>query len=119
MDLSLSHFGASLLFAGSDSGPDHVAVTFGDRDFHMGLAEAHLGWLLELGMAQCGALRVFEGVFAAGDTSAVAAFERKSATWLANPSRCHVELIEVGGVRRYLVQNWRREPRSAAKRMLL
>ena len=37
-----------MLLAGSDSAPDHVAMTFGDRDFHVGLAELH-SWLLRLG----------------------------------------------------------------------
>jgi hypothetical protein len=44
-DLSLPHFGAALLVAGSDSTPERVLATFGDRDFHLGLAEMVLGWL--------------------------------------------------------------------------
>ena len=119
MDLSLSHFGSSLLVAGSDSAPGHVSVTFGDRDFHMGLAELHLGWLLELGVAQAQALREFDGVVAFGDGAAIAKSQAKATAWLANTSRCRLEQVEVTGEHRYLVHNWRREPRSAPKRILL
>lgn len=118
-DLSLSHFGSTLLVAGSDSAPDHVSMTFGDRDFHFGLAELHMGWLAELGMAQVQALREFEGVFAAGEADAVAGWERKATALSAASSRCRVEHVEIHGMRRYLVHNWRREPRSAPKRILL
>ena len=68
MDLSLSHFGSTLLVAGNESAPDRVLMTFGDRDFHLGLAELGLGWLLELGMAQVDALAEFDGVFARSRT---------------------------------------------------
>ncbi|MGE0598010.1 MAG: hypothetical protein AB7J35_12710 [Dehalococcoidia bacterium] len=117
-DLSLSHFGSTLLLAGAESAPDHVSITFGDRDFHMGLAELHLGWLLELGIAQ------FEALDAGSE--AFAPLEPGIGSWLSearkvveNSSRCRVEQIESDGMRRYLVHNWRREPRSAPKRILL
>jgi hypothetical protein len=119
MGLSLSHFGSSLLFAGADSAPDHVSVTFGDRDFHMGLAELHLGWLLELGIAQAQALKEFDGVVAYGDGAGLPAFETKAARWASTTSRCRLEQTEVNGETRYLIHNWRREPRSAPKRILL
>ena len=41
-DLSLPHFGATLLVAGSESDPSRIAATFADRDFHMGWAELSL-----------------------------------------------------------------------------
>ena len=116
-DFSLPHFGVTLLVAGSDSVPDHVSMTFGDRDFHFGLAELHLGWLLELGVAQAEALSVHEGVFAA--TPGATAWAEGARAVVSNASRCHVEHIEVDGQRRYLIHNWRREPRSAPKRLLL
>lgn len=117
-DLSLSHFGSTLLFTGAESAPDHVSITFGDRDFHFALAELHLGWLLELGLAQ------FEALGEAGDV--FTPLEPPMTSWVeparkvvANQSRCRVEQIESEGLRRYLVHNWRREPRSAPKRILL
>ena len=118
MDLSLSHFGASLLVAGNDSAPDHLSVTFGDRDFHMGLAELHLGWLLDLSVAMSETLAEFADVLPS-DGERVARVSTKARAWTNRSSRCRLEQIELDGVRRYLVQNWRREPRSAPKRILL
>ncbi len=117
-DLSLSHFGSTLLFAGAESAPDHVSITFGDRDFHFGLAELHLGWLLELGIAQFEALAEAGEVFAPVDQPVTLWIEGARKV-VANSSRCRVEQIESEGMRRYLVHNWRREPRSAPKRILL
>lgn len=118
MDLSLSHFGASILAAGSESAPDHLSVTFGDRDFHMGLAELHLGWLMELGLALADALSEFSEVFPS-ETERFRKLRTSTESWLAAGSRCALESIEADGVRRYLIRNWRREPRSAPKRILL
>jgi hypothetical protein len=118
-DLSLSHFGSTLLVAGYESDPNRIAMTFGDRDFHIGLAELHLGWLVELGTAQFAALAEFEGVFAPLEPGPVAAWRAASAKLLARTDRCHIESVERNGEKRYLVHNWRREPRSAAKRLRL
>lgn len=118
MDLSLSHFGASILAAGSESAPDHLSVTFGDRDFHMGLAELHLGWLMELGLALADALSEFSEVFPS-ETERFRKLRTSTESWLAAGSRCALESIDTDGVRRYLIRNWRREPRSAPKRILL
>lgn len=116
-DLSLPHFGSTLLIAGNESAPDHVSMTFGDRDFHFGLAELHLGWLTELGIAQVEALREFPGVFATLELTEGWLARGRAA--LAGAARCRVEQVDQDGVRRYLVHNWRREPRSAPKRILL
>jgi len=117
-DLSLPHFGATLLLAGNDSAPDHLVMTFGDRDYHHGWAQLVTGWLLELGSAQCEELREFEGTFAAvGDEATRWAASASEAAKRAD--RCRIEVIEREGERRYLVHNWRREPRSAARKILL
>lgn len=116
-DLSLSHFGSTLLFAGNESAPDHISITFGDRDFHTGLAELHLGWLAELGLALHGALREFEAVFPG--VEALDAWAGRAGAVPTAEGRCRIEMIESEGERRYLVSNWRREPRSAPKRILL
>jgi hypothetical protein len=118
MDLSMPHFGASMLVAASESAPDHVSATFGDRDFHLGLAELHLGWLIELGKAQLATLREFDSIFVTPPAASGSGAE-KATEWLASPSRCRVEAVEIGNERRYLVHNFRREPRSAPKRLLL
>ena len=116
-DFSLSHFGSTLLVAGNESAPDHVSMTFGDRDFHFGLAELHLGWLVELGSAQVEALREFPRVFA--ESELAEGWLARGRAALAGATRCRVEQVDQDGVRRYLVHNWRREPRSAPKRILL
>lgn len=118
-DLSLSHFGATLMLTGSDSTPDRVLMTFGDRDFHVGLAELGLGWLLQLGVAQMEALVEFRGVFCADDTAGLEAWCAAARARVTDPARCSIEQIERGGERRYLVRNWRRTPGAAAKRLLL
>jgi len=119
MDLSLSHFGSTLLVAGNESAPDRVLMTFGDRDFHLALAELNLGWLGQLGMAQVDALAEFDGVFAITDRPRLDAWRAGAAKVVDGPNRCRVETIERDGEKRYLVHNWRREPRSAPKRLLL
>ena len=116
-DFSLPHFGSTLLAAGAESAPGHISMTFGDRDFHVGMAELHLGWLLELGIALADTLVEFEGVFT--PTPELTSWRERAAAIAANPSRCRVEQLDVDGERRYLVHNWRREPRSAPKRILL
>lgn len=119
MDLSLSHFGSTLLIAGSDSTPDRVLMTFGDRDFHLGLAELVTGWLMLLSVAQLEAAIEFATVFAIPDTTAVESFARDARAAASDTNRCRIEATEVDGEKRYLVHNWRRQPGAAPKRVLL
>lgn len=116
-DLSLPHFGATLLAAGSDSDGERIAITFGDRDFHFALAELTLGWLLDLGVAQAEAVAERPGVFAGA--AALAAHATRARAHAASPGRCAIELIERDQAQRYLVTNWRRSPGAAPKRLLL
>lgn len=118
-DLSLSHFGSTLLTAGNESGPERVLITFGDRDFHFGLAEICLGWIATLGDSMFGALEEFPAVFTIPDATAVANWRHQTGAVSAEGGRCRVEIVERDGEKRYLVHNWRREPRSAPKRLLL
>ncbi|MFN0145437.1 MAG: hypothetical protein ACKVT1_02920 [Dehalococcoidia bacterium] len=118
-DLSLPHFGTTLLLAGSDSTPERVLMTFADRDFHLGLAELVLGWLHQLAAAQVEACLAYEGVFGIPDPAGAQAFATRSRAAAATPSRCRVEVVEREGMTRYLVQNWRRAPGAAPKRVLL
>jgi len=118
-DLSLGHFGSTLMLAGGDSTPDRVLMTFGDRDFHLGLAELELGWLLLLGVAQIESVIEYEGVFAIPDRSALDAFRHDARAKAVDTSRCSMEIVERVGETRYLVHNWRRAPGSAAKRLFL
>lgn len=118
-DLSLSHFGSTLLFAGADSDPSRVAITFGDRDFHVGLAEIHLGWLLELASSLLRDISEFESAFARADEESMTRWLERASRECERRDRCRVETVERDGMKRYLVHNWRREPRSAAKKLLL
>ncbi|MEO6397987.1 MAG: hypothetical protein ABIP13_05930 [Tepidiformaceae bacterium] len=118
-DLSLPHFGSTLLLAGSDSDPERVLITFGDRDFHLGLAQVVSGWLLLLGVAQLEAALEFATVFAIPESQAVAAFCADARSVAADPDRCRVEVIERDGEKRYLIHNWRRAAGGAPKRILL
>jgi hypothetical protein len=117
--LSLPHFGATLLLAGSESTPERVLMTFGDRDFHLGLAELCLGWLLSLGVAQLEAVAEVPGVFASPDPAAAASWATQARATLAGASRCRMDGVEVDGAPRHLLQNWRRVPGGAPKRVLL
>ena len=118
-DLSLSHFGSTLAFAGAESDPTRIAVTFGDRDFHLGLAEVHLGWMLQLSGALLADITEFPVYFANPDAAAVEKWRTAAGSTTGNRDRCRLESVEREGMKRYLVHNWRREPRSAPKKLLL
>lgn len=118
-DLSLSHFGATLLLAGSESDAARIAITFGDRDFHLGLAEIVLGWVAELSVIQLAAGVAAVGIFALPDPGPYAAFLREASAMVARRDRCRVGTLEAGGEHRYIVANWRRVPGGAPKRVLL
>ena len=111
--------GAALLLTGGESGAGRLAITFGDRDFHVGLAEIGLGWLLALGVAKT------EVLLAAGTTlplpgeEAMRRWSERAKPMIAAPRRCRVERIELAGVERYVVENWRRAPAGAVRRIVL
>ena len=119
-DLALPHFGSTLLLAGSESDPNRVAVTFGDRDFHVGLAEIALGWLLELSAAQLTAVAEASELLPAQSFGpAVSAFAAGASQAVNRHDRCRIEAIDVDGLPRVIVQNFRRTPSSAPGRVLL
>jgi hypothetical protein len=118
-DLSLPHFGATLLVAANESDATRIAMTFGDRDFHLGLAELCLGYLALLGKARLDALLAHASVFAIPDRGSLQNVSLQLEELAARKDRCSLEFIEVGGMSRYLVHNWRRTPGSAAKKILL
>ena len=118
-DLALPHFGATLLTVASESTPDRVLVTFGDRDFHLGLAEIILGWLLALGGFHLEVLTADVSPLAAPDIPAVEQFRSAAASALASDTRCRVQEVDTQGSNRWLVSGWRRRPGDAAHRILL
>ena len=119
MDLSMPHFGATLLVAGNASDPSRVAMTFGDRDFHLGLAEVCLGWQLLLCVAALEAAVEFPSVFNVPGIEAVRAFAADARSAATRDDRCRIDTIERDMERRYLVSNWRRRPGDAREKVLL
>jgi hypothetical protein len=87
MDLSMPHFGATLLIAGNASDSARVAMTFGDRDFHLGLAEIALGWEIMLSVAALEATVEFESVFNVLDLGAIEAFAGEARAAIARDDR--------------------------------
>ena len=111
--------GASVLLAGGESGAGRLAVTFGDRDFHVGLAELTTGWLLALGIAKAELLAEAGDVLPIADADALIRWARSARRELEAPRRCRMERREVGGAERYVVENWRRAPSGAVRRIVL
>jgi hypothetical protein len=118
-DLAMPHFGATLLAAGYESTPERILVTFGDRDFHLGLAEIVLGWLLTLGAEQVRALAAHGGHLAPPDPAASNAWLEEAERLAARADRCRLEAFERDGERRLLLQQWRKRPGDAPRRILL
>ncbi len=118
-DLSLPHFGATLLATGAESDPSRIAVTFGDRDFHLGWAELTLGLLQALTAFQLDTAVTFATVLGVADVPKVEATSAALKAFASRPDRCSVALVEVDGVPRLLVSNWRRNPGGAYSKVLL
>ena len=111
--------GATVLLAGGESGAGRLAVTFGDRDFHMALAELTSGWLLALGVSKVELLLEGTDVLPVSDPEALSRWARSARRELEAPRRCRMERREVAGSERYVVENWRRAPAGAVRRIVL
>ena len=111
--------GATLLLAGGASGEGRLAVTFGDRDFDVGLAELTLGWLLAVGVGKAEVLLAAEAVLPIPDGDALRGWSERASALLAGPRRCRIGRIELAGEPRYAVENWRRAPGGAVRRIIL
>ncbi|MXY88403.1 MAG: hypothetical protein F4Y92_06065 [Dehalococcoidia bacterium] len=111
--------GPSALLSGGESGPGRLAVTFGDRDFHMALAELTSGWLLALGVAKVELLLDAGDVLPVADTDALGRWAGAARRQLDEPRRCRIERREIAGDERFVVENWRRAPSGAVRRIVL
>ena len=116
-DLTMPHFGGTVLQTGPDSSQQKLALAFADGAFHLGWAELIAGWLLLLADAQV------ETVLGAdemdtGDTlrEEAARLGKKVEEALAGPRRCRAEETVDGG---RLIHNFRRAVSGAPKRVLL
>jgi hypothetical protein len=117
-DCSMPHFGATLLLAASDSTPERVLMTFGDRDFHLGLAEVVFGWLLELTEIKAEQLLGSASPYSVTDPNALRGARERSSRLLDKRDRCRVTTLDDSPYR-YAVENWRRAPGAATKRIVL
>ncbi len=111
--------GATLLLAGGESGAGRLAVTFADRDFHMALAELTSGWLLAVGIAKVELLLDAGDALPVSDADSLARWARSARRELESPRRCRMERRDIDGADRYVVENWRRAPAGAVRRIVL
>lgn len=115
---AIPSYAGVLLLEGGDSNAERLVVSFGDTTFHLGLAELTLGWLLRLCEWQLAAIDR-SGRFAAVPRERAANVDSAIRAALARDDRCRMERVEVEGIERWVVHNWRRQPGTPAKRFLL
>jgi len=120
-DLGRPNFGATLLQVGPESNNLRLALTFADAAFHLGWAELVLGWLLALCERQLAVAVHAEDIFPIHEDThrAYADLARRVEQTLSHSHRCSIEEVDEGGFKRYLVQNFRRAPGGAPKKILL
>jgi hypothetical protein len=120
-EFSRPHFGATLMEVASESNLQKVAVTFGDQAFHFGWAQLELGWLIALCATVLHQLVERSDLYgtSAATTAAIAQFEATASAALGRSDRCTVEQVELDGDQHFLVQNFRRQPSGAPRRLLL
>ena len=120
-ELARPNLGATMLAVAPESNRQKLAVLFADQSFHHGWAQLELGWLLTL----CAV--VLEAVASDGSPLHVEIETRgeietllpELARLLADSQRCRIDEVEELGERHLLVQNFRRQPGGAPKKMLL
>ena len=117
-DLSMPHFGSTLLQTAPESDLQKIGIAFADSSFHLGWAQLIIGWLLDLTRAQLETAAAAEDVLAvSGETKAeLTNLSSEIEKALGKPDRCRVEELEGG---RYLFHNFRRQASGAPRRLLL
>ncbi len=118
---TMPHFGSTLLLVAEQSNPERFAVSFGDRAFHLGLAELALGWLLRAGLRLLELIDEWSsaGILGPVDEAEAAVFRSEAEAALRRGERCRLERATVSGEERTIVVNWRRQPGSAPRRFVL
>lgn len=115
-ELSMPHFGSSLLLSAPETSLQKAPLAFADGAFHLGWAELVAGWLLLLACEQVSVVREC-GVFALTEelTREIEEVQGGTREGLGNQRRCHVE--DAGG--RFVFHNFRRAPSGQPKRVTL
>jgi hypothetical protein len=120
-DMARPSFGASLLQVAPESNNIRLAITFADASFHLGWAELILGWLLALALRQTQVIVDAGDVFPVSDELG-ADFENlrgRIEEALRRSDRCHLDEVQDGNDRRYLIHNFRRTSGASPKKVLL
>jgi hypothetical protein len=116
-DLSMPHFGSTLLQVAPDTTLQRASVSFAEGVFHLAWAELTMGWLLALVNAQ---LETAAGcdLFAISKTirGDIEHANTEIQAILSSRRRCYVEELPGGG---YLVHNYRRTATGQPKRVIL
>lgn len=120
-ELSRPNFGATLLQVAPETNNLRLALSFADTSFHFGWAELAVGWVMALATRQLRVIVDAESIFPVSDErrAAYASLQKRVDEALGRNDRCKIDDIEMDGNRRYLVQNFRRQPSGAPKKLLL
>lgn len=120
-ELARPNFGASLLQTAPESNNLRLALSFGDRTFHLGWAELSLGWLLALSMRQLQIICDYADVFPVSEQrrSVYEALSARVEGALGRDDRCRMEEVETPSARRYIVSGFRRSASAVPKKIVL
>ena len=119
-ELSRPHFGASALLTADGSHDKRFLVNWADEAFHLGWAQLLLGWQITIQDRQC-RFAVGSGLFGveSEDRQEYQRLHRQSQTILQDQRRCRAEWTIDQGRQRLMIDNYRRQPSGAPKRILL
>ncbi|MCY4617930.1 MAG: hypothetical protein OXD50_05160 [Chloroflexi bacterium] len=119
-ELSRSHFGASALLSADGSHDKRFLVNWSDEAFHLGWAQLLIGWQIVIQDRQC-RFAVGSGLFGveSEDRQEYQRLHRQTQSLLEDNRRCKATWIIDNGRQRLLIDNYRRQPSGAPKRILL
>ena len=119
-ELSRSHFGASALLSADGSHDKRFLVNWSDEAFHLGWAQLLIGWQIVIQDRQC-RFAVGSGLFGveSEDRQEYQRLHRQTQSLLEDARRCKASWIVDNGRQRLLIENYRRQPSGAPKRILL
>ena len=119
-ELARPHFGASALLSAAESHDKRFLVNWADQQFHFGWAQLLLGWQIVLQDRQC-RFAIGSGLFGveSEDRAAYQQLHRRGQALLEASGRCSARWIVDQGRQRLVIENFRRQPSGAPKRLLL